>query len=89
MDLYLQGLASLNRGVNPANMAQARGFFERAVALDPNNLDALLAKVGRVELAYDWRGLSVRTTETHASRRPKRRPLPRSAFSKAERCAGP
>ena len=48
MDLYFQGLASLNRGVNPANMAQARGFFERAVALDPNNLDALLG-VGRVD----------------------------------------
>jgi adenylate cyclase len=48
MDLYFQGLASLNRGLNPANMAQARGFFERAVALDPNNLDAMLG-VGRVD----------------------------------------
>jgi adenylate cyclase len=48
MDLYFQGLAALNRGVNPANIAQARGFFERAVALDPNNFDALLG-VGRVD----------------------------------------
>jgi adenylate cyclase len=47
MDLYFQGLASLNRGINPANMAQARGSFERALALDPNNLDALLG-IGRV-----------------------------------------
>jgi len=48
MDLYFQGQAWLNRGVNPENMAQARGFFERAVALDPNNLDALLG-LGRVD----------------------------------------
>ena len=48
MDLYFQGQAWLNRGVNPENMARARGFFERALALDPNNLDALLG-VGRVD----------------------------------------
>jgi TolB-like protein/class 3 adenylate cyclase len=48
MDLYFQGLAALNKGVNPESMAQARGFFEHAVALDPNNLDALLG-VGRVD----------------------------------------
>jgi tetratricopeptide (TPR) repeat protein len=48
MDLYFQGQTWLNRGVNPENMAQARGFFERALALDPNNLDALLG-VGRVD----------------------------------------
>ena len=57
MDLFFQGLASLNRGVNPANMAQARGFFERAVALDPNNLDALLG-VGRVDYTIGWAFLS-------------------------------
>ena len=49
MDLYFQGLAALNRGgVNPEIMAKARGFFERALALDPNNLDALL-EIGRVD----------------------------------------
>jgi TolB-like protein/class 3 adenylate cyclase len=48
MDLYFQGQAWLNRGVNPENMAQARGFFEQAVARDPNNLDALLG-LGRVD----------------------------------------
>jgi TolB-like protein/class 3 adenylate cyclase len=48
MDLYFQGLASLNRGINPENMAKAHSFFERALALDPNNLDALLG-VGRVD----------------------------------------
>ena len=41
MDLYFQGLASINEGVNVQNMARARGFFERAIAIDPGNLDAL------------------------------------------------
>ena len=43
MDLFFQGVARLNKGTNPENNAQARSFFERAVALDPDNLDALLA----------------------------------------------
>jgi tetratricopeptide (TPR) repeat protein len=48
VDLYFQGLASFNQGITLETMAQARGFFERALALDPNNLDALLG-VGRVD----------------------------------------
>jgi TolB-like protein/class 3 adenylate cyclase len=48
VDLYFQGLASFNQGITLEFMAQARGFFERALALDPNNLDALLG-VGRVD----------------------------------------
>src|SRR5277367_5308498 len=40
MDLYFQGMAWLNNGRNPANVERARGFFERALALDPDNLDA-------------------------------------------------
>ena len=48
MDLYFQGQAWLNKGVNPENMAQARSYFERGLAMDPNNLDALLG-VGRVD----------------------------------------
>jgi len=42
MDLYFQGLASVNRGLTPEYMAQARGFFERALALDPGNIEALV-----------------------------------------------
>ena len=42
MDLYLQGMAWLNKGRNPGYVDRARGFFERALALDPNNLDAAL-----------------------------------------------
>ncbi|MGB7100519.1 MAG: tetratricopeptide repeat protein, partial [Xanthobacteraceae bacterium] len=41
MDLYFQGMAYVNRGVTPEYAAQARGFFERALALDPQNVDAL------------------------------------------------
>jgi adenylate cyclase len=40
MDLYFQGMSWYNKGRNPANTARARGFLERALALDPNNLDA-------------------------------------------------
>ena len=48
VDLYFQGLASFNQGITLENMAQARVFFERALELDPNNIDALLG-VGRVD----------------------------------------
>ena len=45
MDLYFRGRAWLNKGLSPENLAHARGFFERALALDPDNLDALLGTV--------------------------------------------
>src|SRR5499425_3334239 len=35
MDLVFQGRAWFNKGMIPDYMAQARGFFERAMALDP------------------------------------------------------
>ncbi len=57
MDLFFQGLATLNKGVNVENMAQARGFFERAFAVDPSNLDALL-EVGRVDYSVGGAYLS-------------------------------
>src|SRR5271170_4578643 len=44
MDLYFQGVASFNSG----NREQARIYFERAVALDPGNVDALVG-VARVD----------------------------------------
>ena len=63
MDLYLQGMAWFNKGRNPDDIARARGFFERALALDPDNLDAALGKAtggfsGRRKL---FRGRQVRT----------------------------
>ena len=42
MDLYYQGLAWFNKGVTREFMTRARNFFERALALDPDNLDALI-----------------------------------------------
>ena len=45
MDLYFQGQAWSNKGLNRENLAQARSFHERALALDPDNLSALTAKL--------------------------------------------
>ena len=42
MDLYFQGRAWLNKGLTPEYMTQARGFFERALALDPDNIEAMV-----------------------------------------------
>jgi TolB-like protein/class 3 adenylate cyclase len=42
MDLYFQGQAWLNKGRTPDNVAQARGFFNRSLSADPNNVDALV-----------------------------------------------
>jgi tetratricopeptide (TPR) repeat protein len=42
MDLYFQGLAWFNRGRTPDNVIQARGFFDRSLAADPDNVDALI-----------------------------------------------
>jgi TolB-like protein len=42
MDLYFQGLTWLNKGLTPENLAQAHSFFERALSVDPGNVDALV-----------------------------------------------
>jgi TolB-like protein len=42
MDLYFRGLAWLNKGRTPDNVARARDFFDRALAADPDNVDALI-----------------------------------------------
>ena len=46
IDLYFQGIARLNKGRTPDNVAQARGFFDRALAADPDNVDALVGSAG-------------------------------------------
>ena len=46
MELYFQGMASASKGLTPEYMAQARGFFERALALDPGNIEALVGMAG-------------------------------------------
>ena len=42
LDLLFQGAAWLNKGPAPENLARAREFFDRALALDPDNTDALV-----------------------------------------------
>ena len=42
MDLYFQGIALLNKGPTPEHFARARDFFERALALDPENVEAMV-----------------------------------------------
>jgi TolB-like protein/class 3 adenylate cyclase len=42
MDLYFQGRACFNKGVTFENMVQARSFFERCLALEPGNIEALV-----------------------------------------------
>ena len=42
MDLYAQGLAWLNKGFTPFNVTRARSFYDRALAADPDNVEALI-----------------------------------------------
>ena len=42
MDLYFQGMAWFNKGHTLEYLSQARGFFERALTLDPRNVGALV-----------------------------------------------
>src|SRR6185437_4028694 len=42
MDLYFQGLAWLNKSPTPDNVVRARSFFDRALAADPENVEALV-----------------------------------------------
>jgi TolB-like protein len=49
MDLYFQGMAWLNKGPTPDNVAQARSFFDRALSVDPDNIEALIG-LARLEV---------------------------------------
>jgi hypothetical protein len=44
MDLYFRARALMNRGSTAEYLKPAEGLLERALALDPNNVDALAAK---------------------------------------------
>jgi TolB-like protein len=50
MELYFQGLAWFNKGRTREALAQARSFFDRALAADPGNIDALVGSA-RVDVA--------------------------------------
>ena len=67
---YFQGMAWGNKGYSPENIARARVFYERALALDPGNVDALIlhATTDTIPaIAY------FPTTAMRACERPKRR----------------
>jgi TolB-like protein len=42
LDLYFQGMAWLNKGHAPENVAQAHRCFDRALSADPGNVEALV-----------------------------------------------
>ena len=46
MDLFFQGMGWLSRGAARETLTQARSLFERALALDPGNVDAELNIAG-------------------------------------------
>ena len=43
-DLYFQGLAWMNKGATPENFRMARALFDRAVGIDPVNVEALVGR---------------------------------------------
>ena len=45
-DLYLQGMAWLDKDPRPVNVAQSRAFFARALAIEADNVDALIGSAG-------------------------------------------
>jgi tetratricopeptide (TPR) repeat protein len=57
IDLYFQGKAWCNKGQALEYMAQARGFFERALTLDPRNVGALVGSAHvEVDIAATYIG---------------------------------
>src|SRR5271166_2967049 len=56
MDLYFQGLARYNKGLTPDHVTQARGFFDRALSADSDNVDALVGSAGAeaIEGAFSY-----------------------------------
>jgi tetratricopeptide (TPR) repeat protein len=50
MDLFFRGRACWNKGLTPEYMTEARDLFERALTLDPHNLEALIG-VAQVDSA--------------------------------------
>jgi TolB-like protein/class 3 adenylate cyclase len=46
MELVFQGRSCWNKGMTPEYMAKSRGYFERALMLDPSNIEALVGVAG-------------------------------------------
>jgi TolB-like protein/class 3 adenylate cyclase/cytochrome c-type biogenesis protein CcmH/NrfG len=60
MDLVFQGSSWYYKGLTPDCMARARGFYEKALALDPENVEAMVglarvdAMTGSALMTDDW-----------------------------------
>ena len=63
MDLYFQGAAWLYKGDSAQNVAQARDFFDRALAIDPGSVTLILGKAW-VEISA---GLNLTSTDDPAA----------------------
>jgi TolB-like protein/Tfp pilus assembly protein PilF len=72
LDLVFQGRSWLNKGLTPDYLAQARSFFEKAIALDPDSVEAMIglarvdAILGAAVMTDDWpaRFLAAEVTTT-------------------------
>ncbi len=62
MDLYFQGMANVHRGSDPANLSQARNYFEQALGLDSGNVEAMVG----VAFVDAIRGTSMQTGDRTA-----------------------
>ncbi len=62
MDLVFQGRSLLNSGLTPEYMARAHHFYERAAALDPKNIEAMVG----LALVDGSAGAALMTDEPHA-----------------------
>src|SRR5262249_755682 len=63
MVLYFQGMSAFNRAQRPDRLSEARRLFERALTLDPNNVDAIVG-AARTEGAF----AQMHTSDDRASR---------------------
>jgi len=69
MDLVFQGRAWYNKGLTPDHLTRARIFFDRAMALDPGNIEAMVGlaavdvSAAGILATDDW---SVRLTSAEA-----------------------
>jgi hypothetical protein len=79
MDLLFQGRSWLNKGLTPVHMAQARRFFEEAISLDPENVEAMVgtirvdAMLGSAHMSTEWSARFARAEAASAHVLSKRR----------------
>src|SRR6201987_2369125 len=86
MDLVFQGRSCFNRGIIPDYMTQARRCFEQALALDPENIEAMvgLARVNQnlgASLMTDDRSAQFAAAETTITKVLSLAPKPASAHA--------